>query len=430
MKEKRLAVSLFTLSFVLGSGFTQTLAMGTDPLAGPYSGEIYTIDQAEVHESDYIKTGGSIVNEGLIKGDLMGLAQEILSSGIIEGDMLGGAINLELGGEISGNVRAFGEMTRLNGTIGRNVMLYGSNIALGNTSRVDGNVYLFGGIMTLSGVIKGNAHLFGTDITLSGTYEKDVVVHDMTENSSFRILPGTVIKGKLTYKGVADYNFPNGVEVGEYEYIAIDPVSRQPDRTLSIWAAVKWVLTMGLYYLIGLGLYKLFPWFFERSGALIAEKPVAVAGTGVAAFGSIVGGSILLFILLLLTLALFRGIVFLAAAGLLGLVVLIVTLFAGLPVSLWLGNRLLKRGSLAARLAVGLGSITGVQILLELMSALGGLGLITGIMRFLVHGGIWLFGTGAILQSLRKMAVAANVQAGLEYGVPETLDDSGNPNRF
>ena len=164
----------------------------------------------------------------------------------------------------------------------------------------------------------------------------------MHENSSLNILEGTNISGKLVYRGEEKYQVPSNVNVAEYEFIEIQPqVSSESSVGKTVYSYIRKIFTLALYYLFALLLYKLFPRYFEKAGNFIAQKPASAAGIGIAAFGSMIGNYISSDTIISHSIH-FKGSVFMFA-GLLFLFAAIVTfLFAEIPVSLWLGSRLIK----------------------------------------------------------------------------------------
>ena len=199
----------------------------------------------------------------------------------------------------------------ISAVIDRNAMVFASNVVVNENAEIRRNAYLFGAVISSYGRVSGDTIIYGGDVTLGGTYEGDVKINDMQEGSVFRMNPGTVIKGKLIYKGVTRYEIPSDVQVGDYEYIQIAPASKQDiNNRVNIWNIIKKIFTMLIYYLFALLLYKLFPRFFVRSGDFIEAKPISAAGIGIATLGSLVAGSLLLVLLLILVLFIIKGSVF------------------------------------------------------------------------------------------------------------------------
>ncbi len=370
----------------------------------------------ETRKGDLITGGNTVVNDGVILGDFIAGAQVLRNTGEVEGDLIAGSNEINIGGHVMGSVRTGSNNANISAVIDRNAMIFASNLFISEKAEIKRNAYLFGAAITVNGIVMGDTSIYGGDITLGGTYHGDVKINDMQENSVLRINPGTVIKGKLIYKGVTRYEVPSDVQVGEYEYIKIEPASKQDlNQKINTWSIIKKIVTMFIYYLFALLLYKLFPRFFNRSGDFIEAKPISAAGIGIATLGSLVAGSLLLILLLILAIFIINGSVFFFGALLFTFVAVITILFADIPVSLWLGNLITsRRTNVPGRLAIGIATITIFKIILDILSSVSILSTAVGIISFVVNVAIWIFGTGAIMKIIFETGKAANLQAEME----------------
>lgn len=111
-------------------------------------------------------------------------------------------------------------------------------------------------------------------------------------------------------------------------------------------------------------------------------------------------------------------------AGLLFLFAAIVTfLFAEIPVSLWLGSRLIKdKKSIPAKLALGLVIIWALKIILQILKGVSGVSGLVGIVSFIFNAAVWILGTGAILKSVSEIVKGANMHAETELEAIEELE--------
>lgn len=369
-----------------------------------------SVNSGSIFESDFITAGTAVENKGTVKGDMIAFAQSVLSDGAVEGDIIAFANLITINGSSGGSVRVFGNSISISSEIERNAMLFGTTIDIKDNTSIKRNAYFFGEKISSLGNIAGDTHVFGSDVTLGGNFGGNVYIHGMTAN--LNILPGTEIKGKLTYEGTSDYQVPSGVQVGDYEYVAIQsPASEKQSFGQTIMPYVRKLLTLVVYYLFALLIYKMFPRFFEKSGSFIAQKPVNAAGIGVATFGSLVGGAIFLIILLLITVFVLKASVFMFAGLVFVFVATITILFASIPVSMWLGSSLLRTNSVPARLALGLGLITAVKIILGLAGGISGISWLTAIISFIINAAIWILGTGALIKTVSEIVKSANIHA-------------------
>lgn len=377
-----------------------------------FADENPSVAAGSIIPSDFFAADNVVENKGTVKGDLIGFAQSLLNDGDVEGDIIAFANQMVVNGSAGGSVRVFGNSVSISSQIGRNAMVFGASVVITDETSIKKNAYIFGERISSSGNIEGNTHIFGSNVTLSGTFGGDVFIHSMKEVSSLNILPGTVIKGKLTYEGTTEYHVPSGVQVGEYEYIAVKAAPEKQSAAKGIMPYVRRLLTLVVYYLFALLIYKMFPRFFKNAGTFIGIKPASAAGIGVATFGSLVGGAIFLIILLLITVFVLKVSVFMFAGFVFAAVAIVTSAFAEIPVSMWLGDFLLKKNSnVPARLALGLGLIAAVRFILELAGGISAISWLTGIISFIVNAAIWILGTGAIIKTISEIVRSANAHA-------------------
>jgi len=416
MKKGRILLICSVLAVFILSGTVFVFAANENPI----------IRFGEIHKGDFITGGNNVINDGTIQGDFIAGAQTLKNTGNVEGDLIAGSAEMDIDGHIMGSVRTGSNNARISAVIDRNAMVFASNVVIDKDAEIKRNAYLFGAAVSSYGKISGDTVIYGGDVTLGGTFEGNVKIKNMQENSVFRMNPGTVIKGKLIYEGVTRYEIPSDVHVGEYEFVPVEPAGKGDYNynRISLWSIIKTIFTMLIYYLFALLLYKLFPRFFLRSGDFIEAKPLTAAGIGIATLGTLVAGSLLLILLLILTVIIIKGSVFFFGLLLFIFVTVVTILFADIPVSLWLGNAITGRKfSVPERLAVGIGTITVVKIVLNLLASVGpAAASVVGILSFVINVAIWIFGTGAIMKIVFETGRAANLQAEAE----ETAAEAGN----
>ncbi|MGI6084561.1 MAG: hypothetical protein ACOYIF_03855 [Acetivibrionales bacterium] len=417
MKKSWIIFTCSVLAIIILAGTVLAYAAGENPVIG--SGETRT--------GDFITAGSTVINDGVILGDFIAGAQVLKNSGEVGGDLIAGSNELSISGHIKGSVRTASNNANVSATIDRNLMIFASNLVISENAEIKRNAYLFGAVVSSYGKVSGNISIFGGDVTLGGTYEGDVKINGMQEGSVFRMVPGTVIKGKLIYEGITRYEVPSDVQVRDYEYIKMEPVSKQDaNQRIHFWNIIKKIVTMCVYYLFALLLYKLFPRFFVRSGDFIEAKPISAAGIGIATLGSLVAGSLLLILLLILAIFIIKGSVFFFGALVFVFVMVITILFADIPISLWLGNIITSRKfGVPGRLAIGIGTITVIKIVLDILRGLNIMAPVTGVISFVVNVGIWIFGTGAIIKIVFETGKAANRQAEAEEIISESVENTG-----
>lgn len=416
MKKIWIVFTCLLLSFVLLSGTVIAVAAEESPI----------IRAGETRNGDFITGGMAVTNEGIILGDFIAGAQTVNNTGEVEGDLIAGASQINVSGKIGGSLRAGAADVKADCSVERNMMIFGSSVTVGENTVVKRNAYYYGGIVNASGKVMGNTSIHAGNVTIGGIYEGDVTINDMTEGTSLNILPGTIIKGKLTYEGVTKFEIPSDVQVGSYSYIKIEPVNKtNVQSTFSLWTFIKKIFTLLVYYLFALLIYKLFPRFFVRSGDFIGAKPLSSAGIGIATLGSLVAGSLGLILLLILALFVINGSVVLFGSLVFIFITVLTILFADIPVSMWLGSVITnRRFGVPARLAAGLAAISLTKIVLDFLKSIQGISTIAGIISVVINISIWIIGTGAIIKSIFEVSKSANRQAEAEEYTRETFENA------
>ncbi|RNC63202.1 MAG: hypothetical protein AWM53_01588 [Candidatus Dichloromethanomonas elyunquensis] len=307
------------------------------------------------------------------------------------------------------------------GETGKNVNCFAKSIVFKDSAVINGNSILVGQYVNTAGITKGSARIWSETIVLSGEFLGDVDVDvninnttdKMSDNVNLTVLPGTKIHGKLSYKSITEAEIAPGAQIGQKEWIkASSQLPKNQQYNYPIWISRK-ILTLGVYFLLGLLLYKMFPNLFKRQADFIQENPLGTLGRGaIAVFSPLL---VLLVVVLLFTLSIVAispsvGLIFTAAFT--GFYTL-VFYFSTIPVALWLGNRLFKeKHKTLFNFALGLIIINFVQIALELLCKVAGAGTAFNVISAIFTLTILIFGSGALsygiqyaYQAIRQEAV-------------------------
>ena len=362
-----------------------------------------------------------VASSGIIQGDLIAGGENVLSSGTVTGDILCGASSVDITGIVGGDIRCGGTNVSIDGNVGKNVNAFAETTQIKRDTQIGGNLLAFGSYIRIDGKVKGYTKLNAHRITLNGEFFGDVDINmesscdDVThshwnrENSPSRtitILPGTVIHGKLTYKSPTQVDIPTGAVVKDYQWIksTLSKTNRIPSPGAIVWSFIKMLLATAVYFLIAMLLWRLFPKIFMHLCDTIHAKPLQAVGLGLVGVLSIIAGCIGLIILILISI-LFNALSLSFVIAII-MAAFFVTLFylATIPVALWLGNLLFKeRFTLPARFALGLGIISLILFIIDLLSQFPAIGALFGFINFVVILGILLLGTGALLKMARKV---------------------------
>lgn len=393
-------------------------------LAGIVSAEAgpnIAIGKDTIVPGDKFAWGQIVQNEGTIQGDLFSWAQNITSTGAVSGDILAGAQDLKVSGPVSGNIRVMGGSVTLAGTVAKNVNVFGGTITLDKNSVINGNLLAFGGQVALNGKVQGLTTVWAGKVTLGGEFFGDVEVRTDYEGKNFdekvqtslTVLPGTIIHGKLTFRG-QKADIQSGSQIANFRQIRphislAERRSRELNQT--IWKFVHLIFSTAVYFLLALLIYRFFPVFFKRQGELASAKPWGMMGIGAVTLLSTIIAFIAWIILLVLSLLIspLFGLTFgaLVMAGYMALF-----FFSTIPVAFWLGNLILgERRNLAYRFGTGLAIYSVGLFVLGILTQLPVIGFIFGIAAFLVRFGALLIGSGAILAAGLESYRAGKQQA-------------------
>lgn len=377
-----------------------------------------TIEATEVITRDKFVSAQSIRHNGTIQGDLIAAARDIWSTGTVTGDIIGAASELTVSGPVLGNIRIAGGTIKLDGKAGKNVNVFGGEINVAKGSEIGGNLLVFGEKIDIDGKVKGYTHIEGRHITLKGEFFGDVDVNTVfgheaktekdEEITTVKVLSGSVIHGRLKYRG-AQLDIEDGAEIGDLDWIkpAIKEKIQVREITKEIWNLVRLLLGTGVYFLLGLAIYRLFPNVFRNQGELIATKPLNVAGVGLIGLASTLS-SLVAFIILLAFSGLINpgiGLIF-GTAMTLGYILLFY--FSTVPVAFWLGSLMLKQNpNVPYRFGVGLATITIGLYILKILAKLPVVGPVFPPLRFIAVFSVLIMGVGALLYGAKSLITAA-----------------------
>lgn len=389
----------------------------------------YTVKSGETISSDVFIADQSVINEGTVKGDLIAGASDVNSKGVIEGDLLCAASEIFMSGKIFGNMRAGGNNITISGQVGKNVNSFSRSTKIMDNALIGGNILVLSQDVNISGKINGKSIIFGQNIVLNGEFLGDVEVNmgpqdeEISGNVTFTVMPGTKIHGRLSYKGVAEAAISKDAQIKEINFIkAKEAIASGTEASVNYaMDFIKMILTMVLYFLIGLLLYKFFPYTFKKQCEAIDEKPWPIAARGIIALFFPVAfllSMILLFIMSIWIIS--PSIVFMLGAAVSTFYILLFYL-STIPVSLWLGNKIFKdKNTLTVRFGVGLLIITIGLYSLRLASNIPGVGGIFGVVASIITLVIAVFGAGSLLYGVSN--IFSSIRAGEKRQVSISTD--------
>jgi hypothetical protein len=285
------------------------------------------IAKDEVIKGDLIFTGDRLEVNGTVEGDLLIFAREVIVNGRIEGSILGVAFdNLVIGGEVGRDLRVASMTLMITGKIERSVTAAALKMVAEKSSLI--NQGLLGQFfeLRLAGRIDGPVEFTALQMSeISGKIQGDLRIHGVAAKWK----KPAVVSGRVVdfTTGKADPRQMKGIAVGAYDTNEEPGAAALYKRML--WYSFVWYLGTLLLSLI---FYRILP---HTAWRITEPTPRHFRSNFFIGILSLLG---------LPSLILFLGftVIGLPVAVLLGLIYLILLLFAWAPVNIWFGRLIFK----------------------------------------------------------------------------------------
>lgn len=247
-----------------------------------------------------------------------------------------------------------GNNVTVKGTIENDLFIAGNNVTLAKDAIINRDVYAAGSILYLNTNIKGNAFLAGSEIhlsniTISGdltiTADKIVVDKDVTIKGTFKYNENTQIENKNLIKANKTLTYQNNENNNENAFS-------------------NFMVSLGIFLILGLGLNLLFPSLTEKLTKKLDAKEVVMTS---------LKGFVCLLVIPIIILILMCTIAGIELGVFLGLIYILAMMISLVSVSTIVGNlisnKLFKKSNLY------LGTVLGIVLLraIELIPVVGGL---------------------------------------------------------
>ncbi len=132
--------------------------VGLVALSGPAVAETLAGGSVDIGPDETVgdttATGGTVVVEGTVDGDLKAYGSDV---------------RIADGAEVTGIVRAYGGSVTIDGSVGGNALAYGGSVRVGETADIDRSFGAVAGEVRLAGRIGGDASAVAGDVTLAET---------------------------------------------------------------------------------------------------------------------------------------------------------------------------------------------------------------------------------------------------------------------
>jgi hypothetical protein len=369
------------------------------------------IDESTKYDSDIVKSGYEITNNGTITKDVIFFGNVLKNNGNIGGDFIVFGSSCFANGTIGGNLRgASGDITVL-GKVFKNVSIAAGKINFSSESVVEGSVYCAAGNIYAEGEIKGRAFFFGNNVYLKGKFASDVTVWAGNGQEIGLIIgENTQINGKLTYYGIENIPFPPSANIGDYAFIK--QKNKAPKSPLYDFNGIlKYAFTSLFMFLVALLTLKLLPSIFPLKGYVIRKEFLKTAGIGAITMASSLLALLSFFILIILGFFVLDFWIALTIGSGFFSFYSIILMLCEIPVGLWLGQLILRKakGNIAP-FALGYFLLRILFLSLYLLSSILTIKLPVHILSTVLHLVVLLLGVGAEVVMIKKILKSANIQ--------------------
>jgi cytoskeletal protein CcmA (bactofilin family) len=308
-----------------------------------------TIGPGEIIDEDLYAFGGTVLIQGIVRGDLITAARTVEIPGTVEGDVLSMAGDTRISGQVRGSIRAAAGTLSISGQVGEDSVLAGGQVRLEPGARVGRDVLLAAGEASIQAPVGGEVWAAAETLTLGSPVGGDV----RAEVERLRLTGTARIDGSLSYRSGRDAEIASGATVGG----PVERLSPSVDRRAGpLMYVIGWFRSMVGLFALGLLLVFLLPDFSRRVPATLRQSPWRSLGWGAAAF---VGTPILAGLIFFIGVLLGGWWIGLIALGLYAVALALCFPVVGLFIGRWLLELFGKAGTpLVLALLLGLALLT------------------------------------------------------------------------
>jgi len=286
--------------------------------------------EAGEHRSVATLLAGRLVRMAGEVPDFLGAGQTVTISGEVLDNALAMGQDVELdGGSVAGDLLAMGQTITIEGLVSGDLYAGCETLRIGEEGVVLGNLYLGAAKLIIDGRVEGTLQGGAERIVVTGTLGGGDVY--LGETGSIELGPAARITGDLSYHAAEAVEVPAGAEIlGLFEHVALDAKEAEDEGGFSLlyflWCLVA-AMIVGLVLLAVAG-----PWM-RASAASIGEAAGRAFGWGAL---WLLGTPLAILLVMISIVGIPLGVL---GAGLYAAALYL----AALPMSLWLGDWLLRR---------------------------------------------------------------------------------------
>jgi len=227
-----------------------------------------------VISEDVYLAGSSVTVHARVEGDLVAAGGDVQTTDTVRGDVLMAGGTVQVRGQVEDDVRAVGADVAIAAQITDDLLAAGGNVTVSPDTTVGGRAWLAGGAVDMRGTVSKGLKIGGGRITIGGNIGGDAEL--MGENID--ILPGTVIRGNLTYWSPTEISLDKTVRVGG-TVTHVDVEAEMPRRPAAAGMRVGLFTTLAVTAVV---FALLFPGFSVEASRALHNAPWISLGLGLA----------------------------------------------------------------------------------------------------------------------------------------------------
>lgn len=348
------------------------------------TGELVTVEQAEVIDDDLYVVGRTVNILGTVTGDVVALGGTVTIGGEVRGDVLVAAGTISLLGTVEGSARAIAGEVVDQGVVGEDAAFASGSVRITPQGQVRRNLFLASADARVEGPVSGDLFAAAGELSLASSVGGNASV----QVRNVRLLDSAQIAGDFRYSAErAPIRSPSATISGAFErQREFFPTARR------MTPVVRWMRLFVGFFGLGLVLALLFPTYTRRTLGVLREAPLKSLGLGTVA---LIGLPILLTVVVVVGAFVGGWWVGVLGLGAYAIALALCIPVVGVALGQWVLGRLGRRGAPGA-----VALMLGVAIL----TLVGQVPLVGGALVLVVL----LFGLGAIVAPVRLRDAAVS----------------------
>lgn len=211
------------------------------PVPGTGEAAITAVEVEEESATNRYEFTDALITDGVILGDLFGLAETITIANAIGADLFGLSQVLNINAPVAGDVRSAAETIIISENVDGELLAAAATVQVLESVTIGDDTKIAVESAVLDGTFAGDVLVYAADVVLGGTFEGNVEI----EAASFTIEEGATFAGDLTYKVPTEaVSIAAGVVLPENTVVeAYQPKGENKDykKAFGVFAVLKFV---------------------------------------------------------------------------------------------------------------------------------------------------------------------------------------------